>query len=93
MNCNRCHADKQSVFNSEIAIHFPGHEGLGKSLVFVFPKLSVCFHCGLTEFTVPERELQVLEHGSPVNGAAVLTQRVSRRPETKIQTPSPGING
>jgi hypothetical protein len=40
MNCNRCHADKQSVFNSEIAIHFPGHEGLDKSLVSVFPKLS-----------------------------------------------------
>jgi hypothetical protein len=50
---------------------------------FVFPSLAVCFHCGFTEFTIPKRELQVLERGSPVDGAAVLPQRVSQPSETK----------
>jgi hypothetical protein len=83
MTCKRCHSNEQRVFDSEIAIHFPEPEGLDKSLVFVFPKLMVCFHCGFTEFAIPERELQVLERGSPVAGAAVLLQRVSQPSETK----------
>jgi hypothetical protein len=93
MYCKGCHSDKQSIFNGEVAIHFSGHEGLDKSLVFVFPKLAVCFHCGFTEFTIPTRELQVLERGSPVDGAAVLLQRVSQPSETENRSSSPGVNG
>jgi len=93
MYCKGCHSDKQSVFNGEVAIHFSGHEGLDKSMVFVFPKLAVCFHCGFTQFTIPTRELQVLERGSPVVGAAVLPQRISRPSEGKKRSPSPGVNG
>jgi hypothetical protein len=93
MTCKGCQSNKQGVFSSEIGIYFPEPEGLDKSLVFVFPKLTVCFHCGLTEFTIPERELQVLEHGSPVNGAAVLAQKVVRPSETRIKSPSPGTDG
>ena len=92
MTCKGCHSNKQSVFNSEIAIHFPGREGLEKSMVFVFPKLAVCFHCGFTEFTVPERELQTLERGSPIDGAAVLNERARGVPETKRESTSPGID-
>jgi hypothetical protein len=62
----------QSTFNGEVAIHFRGIEGWDKSLMFVFPKLMVCLHCGLTEFTVPELELRVLVGACPVEGAAVL---------------------
>jgi len=72
MICKGCQSDKQSVLNGEIAIHFPGADGLGKSIVWVFQKLVVCLHCGLAEFDVPERELQVLRQGSPVAGAVVL---------------------
>jgi hypothetical protein len=92
MYCKRCHSDKQSDFNSEVAIHFSGHEALDKSLVFVFPKLAVCFHCGFTEFTIPARELRVLERGSPVDGAAVLPQRVSQPSETEKRSFSPEVN-
>jgi predicted nucleic-acid-binding Zn-ribbon protein len=87
MTCKRCHSNKQSVFNGELAIHFPGFEGLNKHIVWVFPKLVVCLHCGFTEFAVPQRELQVLTQGSPVEGAVVLTEEGSR-PAEKVRTKS-----
>jgi hypothetical protein len=93
MACKGCHSEKQSVFNGEIAIHFPGREGLNKSIVWVFPKLVVCLHCGFAEFAVPERELQVLTQGSPVEGAVVLTKEASRPSgKVRIQSLSSGMN-
>jgi hypothetical protein len=47
--------------NGEIGIHFPGLKGLDKPIVWVFPKLKVCFECGLTEFEIPEGELRALK--------------------------------
>jgi hypothetical protein len=44
-------------------IHFPGREGLDKSAVWVFARLTVCFGCGFTLFAVPEVELRQLEKG------------------------------
>jgi hypothetical protein len=52
MVCKRCASDNQSSFNGEVAVHFPGLEGLDKPVVWVFPKLAVCLNCGVTEFTV-----------------------------------------
>jgi hypothetical protein len=78
MTCKGCHSEKQSVFNGEIAIHFPAFEGLDKPIVWVFPKLVVCLHCGFTEFAVPERELQVLTQDSPVESAVVLAGRAAQ---------------
>jgi hypothetical protein len=69
-HCSSCQTE--STFNSEIAIHFRGLEGLDKPIVWVFPEIAVCLNCGFAELTVPERELQVLRHGSPVEGAVVL---------------------
>jgi hypothetical protein len=93
MACKGCHSDKQRVFNAETAIHFPGLEGLNKSIVWVFPKLVVCLNCGFAEFAVPERELQVLEKGSPVDGAVVLIEEGSRPSEkVRINSSSPGMN-
>ena len=80
MTCKRCHSEKQSVYNGEVAIHFRGLEGLEKPIVWNFPKLLVCLHCGFTEFTVPKRELQVLEQGAPVEGAVVFWRDVTRTP-------------
>jgi len=87
MTCKGCHSEKESVFNGEIAIHFPGLEGLDKPIVWVFPKIVVCLHCGFTEFAVPERELQVLRQGSPVEGAVILTKEGSR-PSEKVRIKS-----
>ena len=65
MACKRCASDTQSAFNAEIAVHSPGVQGLDKPIVWVFPKLVVCLHCGLAEFTVPEGELRVLAQNTP----------------------------
>ncbi len=59
-HCRSCHSANQSTLNGEIAIHFPGLEGLDKPIVWVFPKLLVCLNCGFTEFAIPEAELHVL---------------------------------
>jgi hypothetical protein len=93
MTCKGCHSDKQSEFNGEFAIHFRGVEGLDKPIVWVFPKLMVCLRCGLTEFIVPERELQVLQQGTPVKGAVVLAERVAPgAAEVRIKSASSAMN-
>jgi hypothetical protein len=93
MICKGCHSEKQSVFNGEIAIHFPGLEGLDKPIVWVFPKLVVCLHCGFAEFAVPEREIQVLKQGSLVQGAVVLSERAAQASgDVRMKSPSPGMN-
>jgi hypothetical protein len=69
-HCSSCHTE--TTFIGEIAIHFRGREGLDKPIVWIFPEIAVCPKCGFAEFTVPERELQVLTRGIPVEGAVVL---------------------
>lgn len=63
MICTSCGAQKQTPFNSEIAIHFAGLKGLAMPIVWVFPKLLICLNCGFAEFQVPKEELQVLATG------------------------------
>lgn len=70
VGCPSCSSKGQQLFNSEVAVHFPGLDGLNKPIVLVFPKLSVCLDCGVAQFTVPERELMVLATGAQVDGAA-----------------------
>ena len=60
MSCRSCQSGHQSNLNGEIAIHFPGLNGLDKPIVWVFPKLEVCLECGFTEFAIPEAELRRL---------------------------------
>jgi hypothetical protein len=69
--CAKCQSKKQRSFNSEIALHFNGLEGLNKPIVWVFQEILVCLDCGHAQFAVPERELEVLRTGSPINDAAV----------------------
>jgi hypothetical protein len=93
MTCKGCHSDRQRVFNGEIAIHFRGLEGLDKPIVWVFPQAVVCLCCGFTEFTVPERELQVLSQDSPVEGALVSAEKVvAASGEVRIKFTSPEMN-
>lgn len=69
--CTSCQSERQRTFTSEIAIHFPGLAGLNKPIVWVFPRISVCLDCGLARFVVPEKELEVIRSGTPVEGATV----------------------
>jgi len=63
MACLSCGSEKQTEFNAEMVIHFPGRRGLDQPVVPVFPKLAICFGCGSTLFAVPEVELRLLEEG------------------------------
>jgi hypothetical protein len=63
MACRSCGSEKQTEFGAEMLIHFPGRKGLDKPAVWVFPKLVVCFGCGLTLFRTPEAELRLLQNG------------------------------
>jgi hypothetical protein len=60
-HCRSCQSANQRTLNGEIAIHFPGLEGLDKPIVWVFPKVLVCLNCGFTEFAIPEAELRALK--------------------------------
>jgi hypothetical protein len=65
MSCKACKSDNERVFNGEVAIHFPGLKGVDLPFVWVFPRLKVCLECGVSEFEIPERELQALKDGDP----------------------------
>jgi hypothetical protein len=45
--------------------------------VFVFPKLVICLKCGFAELIIPERELRVLQTGTPVEGAVVSEDKLT----------------
>ena len=82
-SCISCQSEDQKTFTAEIAIHFPGIEGLNKPIVWVFPKVSVCLDCGIAQLTVPEKELEVLHTGAPVEGDSV-----ARKPYEKSRRDS-----
>jgi hypothetical protein len=63
MSCKACKSDNDRVFNGEVAIHFPGLKGVDLPFVWVFPRLTVCLGCGIAEFEIPQKELQVLKDG------------------------------
>ena len=69
--CTSCRSENIKTLTGEIALHFPGLNGLNKPIVWVFPKILVCLECGVAEFAVPERELEVLRTETPVEGTAV----------------------
>lgn len=71
MRCISCGSDNQQQFNGEVAIHFPGLQGIDKPIVWVFPRLSVCLNCGFAEFQIPEEELRVLRTGEAAAAALV----------------------
>jgi hypothetical protein len=60
MSCRACTSNSQKEFGSEIIIHFSGLNNLDKPTVMVFPKIEVCLDCGVTEFTIPEADLDRL---------------------------------
>jgi len=63
MSCKSCQSENERTLNGEVAIHFPGLNGLDKPILWVFPKLLVCLNCGFTEFEIPKAELRRLVEG------------------------------
>lgn len=62
MSCRRCAADGLKDFNGELAIHFPGLQGLEMPIVWVFPKVRICLRCGFAELIVPDAQLETLRN-------------------------------
>jgi hypothetical protein len=87
MRCRSCGSSLGSqTFNGEIALHFPGLDGLKKPIVWVFPKVLVCLNCGLAEFAVPDEQVKTLgtriigslkRKRSRLMGSMAITQRSS----------------
>ena len=65
MKCQRCGASPAArPFNGELALHFPGLDGLTKPIVWVFPRVLVCLECGFAEFVVPDEQVRMLRTAS-----------------------------
>jgi hypothetical protein len=58
--CPFCHPENKREFLAEVNIHFPGMTNLTKPTVWLFPTLSVCLHCGVAQFDLPDAELERL---------------------------------
>ena len=78
-DCHSPVSDNHKNFTGEVAIHFSGIEGLNKPIVWMFPQIRVCLDCGVAEFVVPARELQVLTTGRHVEGALISPPKQSER--------------
>ena len=61
MSSCRCGSCSKS-FNGQVALHFPGLDGLKKPIVWVFPEVLVCLNCGIAEFAVPDEQLKTLRN-------------------------------
>jgi hypothetical protein len=61
MSCRRCGSNVRKGYNTEIAIHCPGTEGLNKPAVWVFPTMMICHSCGFVEFELPQQQLSQLK--------------------------------
>ena len=73
MSCTRCSAHSVKPFNAEVAIHFPGWEGLEKPVVWAFPKAMICLGCGSVEFVLSATQVQQLKEGDlPEDSARAL---------------------
>ena len=51
----------QRKLNGELALHFPGLQGLEKPIVWAFPEVLVCLNCGFAVFALedaPTNELR-----------------------------------
>jgi len=93
MLCNKCNSGTYETFNGELAIHFPGPDGLEKPIVLLCPELAVCLQCGHTEFAVLDRELCVLREGAEVEGTCVLWPAPDAAFEIRADKLPPSKNG
>ncbi len=61
--CLSCKPENQAEFTAEINIHFRGLKDIDNPGVLLFPKVGVCMVCGLSQFTTPATELELLARG------------------------------
>lgn len=74
MSCPTCMAGGQMQFSGEMIVHHRGLKNLDKPGVVIFPKILICSHCGLSQFTVPGAQLASLIAGSPKTHRATVAE-------------------
>jgi len=63
VKCRSCGSSHGAqTLNGEIALRFPGLDGLTKPIVWLFPKVLACLDCGFAEFVVPDEQLTTLRN-------------------------------
>lgn len=67
MPCTLCASSNRVDFPGQISLQFPLFKNLTNPSVLVFPQISVCLDCGVSLFTVPPYELQMLRDGHQGN--------------------------
>ena len=60
MGCSSCASANLTKFTSETMIHPTGFKNAANPGILVFPKLLVCFECGVSQFTLSEADLRQL---------------------------------
>jgi len=70
--CSVCGSSNQAEFTAEIMLHFRGIKNLNKPGLMIFPTVSVCLNCGLSQFVAPKAELSLLEKATLVRVMASL---------------------
>lgn len=61
VGCLSCSSMNQRKLNGEVALHFPGLQGLEKPIVWAFSEVLVCLNCGFAVFALedaPTKELR-----------------------------------
>ena len=65
MSCTQCGSLHETELSTEINLHVRGPANPDDAGIFVFPKLSVCLDCGLSQFIIEKRELaQIVERSA-----------------------------
>jgi hypothetical protein len=63
MRCRSCGVGSGAqTFNGEVALHFPGLDGLTKPIVWAFPKVLVWLDCGFAEFALRDEQVKTLRN-------------------------------
>lgn len=66
--CKACGSENVHKLRGEIAMRAPGLKNIDKPVVWVFPDILVCMHCGIAEFAVPEDQLRMLAKREAATG-------------------------
>ncbi len=61
MMCEKCGSDRMRIISAEILIHLPGPKNIDKPGLFLFPRPSICLHCGHVEFAIPADKIPLLD--------------------------------
>ena len=63
MKCRSCVSSLGAqTFSGEVALHFPGLDGMRRPIVWAFPKVLVCLDCGFAEFVVADEQVKALRN-------------------------------